>query len=120
GGTAGNGPGSGGGVGTGVGTGQGSGVGPGTGGGGAAVYPPTATEIPLPPLPVPNRLKGRDVIVVFDVDSTGRVLKFDFTPTADGGYNRKLRETLAGVRFRPATRPDGRPVNAQGSITLSL
>ena len=119
-GSAGSGPGSGGGVGAGVGTGRGSGVGPGTGGGTADVYPPQTTEVFMPPLPVPNRVKGTRIVAVFDVDSTGRVLAFDFTQTPDGGYNRKLREALSGFRFRPGTRADGTPVRAKASLGYDL
>ena len=57
------------------------------------------------------------MVAVFEVDSTGKVLKFDFTPTRDGGYNRKLKDVLASIRFRPATRQDGTPVRSQGSVT---
>jgi hypothetical protein len=50
-GSAGNGPGTGGGNGSGTGTGRGSGNGPGTGGGLQANYPPSPTELFIPPLP---------------------------------------------------------------------
>jgi hypothetical protein len=116
-GTAGSGPGTGGGVGSGVGTGRGAGVGPGTGGGTASVYPPVATELFLPPWPVPDKVKGTQLVANFDVDSTGRVLSFEFTPTKDGGYNRKLKEVLGAVKFRPAVRGDGQPIRAKGSLT---
>jgi len=116
-GTAGSGPGTGGGVGSGVGTGRGAGVGPGTGGGNATVYPPVATELFLPPWPVPDKVKGTQLVANFDVDSTGKVLSFEFTPTKDGGYNRKLKDVLGAVRFRPAVRADGQPIRAKGSLT---
>ena len=116
-GTAGSGPGTGGGVGSGVGTGRGSGVGPGTGGGSAANYPPQAIEIFLAPWPVPDKVRGTQLVANFDVDSTGKVLSFEFTPTRDGGYNRKLKEVLSGVKFRPGTGPDGRPIRSKGSLT---
>lgn len=118
-GSAGNGPGTGGGVGSGVGTGRGSSVGPGTGGGPGSIYPPAPTELFLPPLPVPNKAKGT-VIVEFDVDSTGKVLDLQFTPTKDGAYNRKLRDALVAIRFRPAVDARGVPVRAKTQITYSL
>lgn len=118
-GSAGAGPGSGGGVGSGVGTGKGTSVGPGTGGGPGTVYPPAPTELFLPPLPVPNKAKGT-VIVVFDVDSTGKVMDLQFTPTKDGAYNRKLREALIAIRFRPAVNAQGLPVRGKAEITYSL
>jgi protein TonB len=119
-GSAGNGPGTGGGVGSGVGTGRGSATGPGTGGGPGTIYPPTPVETILPPLPVPERIKDTQVKVVFDVDEKGAVVDVTFTPTGDGGYNRKLRERLANYRFRPAVRWDGTPVRAKLEMGLFL
>jgi len=116
---AGSGVGTGGGTGSGTGTGQGSSVGAGTGGGPGSIYPPAPTELFLPPLPVPSKARGT-IVVVFDVDSTGRVVDLDFTPTRDGTYNRKLREALVAMRFRPATTAQGQPVRARTEITYSL
>ena len=116
---AGAGPGSGGGVGSGIGTGKGSSVGPGTGGGPGTVYPPAPTELFLPPIPVPSKARGT-IVVIFDVDSTGKVLDLQFPPTRDGSYNRKLRDALAAIRFRPAVNASGVPVRAKAEITYSL
>lgn len=118
-GSAGAGPGSGGGVGSGIGTGKGTGVGPGTGGGPGTIYPPSPTELFLPPLPVPSKAKGT-VVVEFDVDSTGRVLDLQFTQTRDSGYNRKLRDAFASIRFRPAVNASGIPVRGKAQLTYSL
>jgi protein TonB len=118
-GTTGTGPGSGGGVGSGAGTGKGTAVGPGTGGGPGTIFPPAPTELFLPPLPVPGKARGT-VVVVFDVDSTGKVLDLQFTPTKDGAYNRKLRDALAAIRFRPAVNGQGVPVRAKTEITYTL
>jgi protein TonB len=119
-GTSGAGPGSGGGTGTGIGTGRGSGVGPGTGGGTQANYPPLPVEIFLPPMPIPDRLRGFRMIAEFDVDETGRVVSFTFTETKDGGYNRRLRDILRSIRFRPGSRPDGTPVRMKAQIEYIL
>ena len=119
-GTAGTGPGTGGGVGTGVGTGRGSAVGPGTGGGGEANFPPTPIEMFLPPLPVPDKLKGHRLVVEFDVDERGRVLSVNFNETSDRGYNRRLRDVFKGYRFRPGHRPDGTPIRMKGQIVAEL
>ncbi len=119
-GTLGSGPGTGGGVGSGVGNGTGSGVGASTGGGVTASPAPTMIETFLPPYGAPKRDKGKTVLAVFDVDSTGRVLKVDFTQVSDGGYNRKLREAFEGCRFRPAVKPDGTPVRAKASLEYVL
>ncbi len=118
-GSAGSGPGSGGGVGSGVGTGRGSAVGPGTGGGPGTIYPPAPIELFLPPMPIPGKAKG-EVVVVFDVDETGKVLDLNFTPTKDGNYNKKLREAFAAVRFRPAINGMGVPVRAKYEVTYTL
>lgn len=119
-GTNGNGPGTGGGVGTGVGTGRGSGVGPGTGGGSQANYPPRVMELFIPPMPVPDKARRSRIIAEFDVDSTGRVLSFDFTPTKDGDYNKRLSEVFRGFRFRAGTTPDGRPLRMKAQLTIEL
>ena len=115
-GSTGSGPGSGGGVGSGVGTGRGSGVGPGTGGGTQANYPPTPTELFIPPLPMPDKVRGFHLVAEYDVDSTGKVLDFKFTPTRDGSYNRRLEEVVKRFKFRPGTRPDGRPIRMKAQI----
>lgn len=117
---AGAGPGSGGGVGSGVGPGRGSGVGPGTGGGSQADYPPSPVDVFIPPLPMPARVRGFHLIAQFDVDSTGRVLGFVFTPTPDRGYNRKLDGVFKGFKFRPGTRPDGTPIRMKAQITFDF
>lgn len=108
---AGAGPGTGGGVGSGEGPGRGSGTGPGTGGGNAKNYPPTPKQFFLPPLPAPASVRGFRLTAWFDVDSTGKATLLRFTPTPDGGYNNRLRETLLALRFRPGVRPDGTPVH---------
>jgi periplasmic protein TonB len=115
-GSAGNGPGSGGGNGSGVGTGRGSGNGPGTGGGVQANYPPSPTELFIPPLPMPDRVRGFHLVAEYDVDSKGKVLDFKFTPTRDGGYNRRLDEVLRNFKFRPGTKPDGTPIRMKAQI----
>jgi outer membrane biosynthesis protein TonB len=119
-GSSGNGPGSGGGVGSGIGTGRGSNVGPGSGGGLQANYPPATTELFLPPLPYPDKVRGFHLVAEFDVDSTGKVLNYTFTPTRDGGYNRRLDETLKNTKFRPGTTPDGRPIRMKAQITYDF
>jgi protein TonB len=118
-GSSGNGPGSGGGVGSGIGTGRGSGVGPGTGGGMGSVYPPSLIQVFLPP-EAPAKLRPLLVVVLFDVDESGHVLNINFTPTKDGGYNKKLRTLLEQVKFRPATTLDGRPIRAPFRMELSM
>lgn len=115
-GTAGTGPGSGGGVGSGVGTGNGSAIGPGTGGGPRPNHDPQPVAFFLPPLPAPESVRGFQFVAQFDIDSTGRVLDFKFTPTPDGDYNNRLASVLRATRFRPGTRPDGTPIRATAQI----
>lgn len=116
-GSAGSGPGSGGGVGSGVGTGRGSGVGPGTGGGGDDIYPPAVVSLPILPLPVPGKVRPYKLVAYFEVDTTGNARLIAFNPSRDGGYNKRIREMLAEIRFRPATRADGRPVLDTAVVT---
>lgn len=119
-GTTGDGPGSGGGVGSGIGTGRGSGVGPGTGGGSDQIHPPMPVQFFLPPLPAPDRIKPYRIVAVFDVDERGNVLSFEFNESRDRNYNRRLREVLGELRFRPAVTPDGRPVRARAVVSYEL
>jgi periplasmic protein TonB len=116
-GSRGSGPGSGGGVGSGIGTGRGSGVGPGTGGGDATIYPPTVITLSILPLPVPNKVRPYKMVAYFDVDSTGVAKLLGFNPSKDDGYNKRIREMLLEMRFRPAVRGDGRPVRDTAKIT---
>jgi periplasmic protein TonB len=118
--TSGNGPGSGGGIGTGVGTGRGSGTGPGTGGGNGGPPTCTPTEVFMPPVPVPSKVKGAKIIAEFNVDERGKVLSYKFTPTKDGGYNKSIDERLRGYRFRPASTSEGVPVRSSCQITIHL
>jgi protein TonB len=115
-GTTGTGPGSGGGTGSGIGTGRGSGIGPGTGGGVQADYPPSPTELFIPPLPMPDKVRGFHLVAEYDVDSTGKVVDFKFNPTRDGGYNKRLEEVLKSFKFRPGTKPDGTPIRMKAQI----
>jgi hypothetical protein len=115
-GTNGSGPGTGGGNGSGMGTGTGSGIGPGTGGGSQANYPPTPTELFIPPLPIPDKVKGFHLVAEYDVDATGKVVDFKFTPTRDGGYNKRLDEVLKSFKFRPGTTPGGTPISMKAQI----
>ena len=119
-GSAGNGPGRGGGVGSGNGTGRGSGNGPGTGGGLEPNFPPTAIELFIPPFPMPDKVRGFHLVAEFDIDSTGKVLEYTFTPTRDGGYNRRLEEVLKGTKFRPGTTPDGKPIRMKAQLSYDF
>lgn len=117
----GGGPGTGGGAGSGVGTGRGSAEGPGTGGGTGEDYPPQPLEVFLPPSPIPSKIhRPYTLVVTFDVDSGGRVVSVEFPGTPDGGYNRRLREIFARMRFRPAVSPQGRPLRRAVTLTYQF
>ncbi len=55
-------------------------------------------------------MKGYTLIAWFDVDEKGNATLLGFNPSRDNGYNKKLRDVLLSLRFRPGTRPDGTPV----------
>lgn len=116
-GSAGTGPGRGGGIGSGVGTGTGSGNGPGTGGGDGVLYPPTVVALPILPLPIPDKVRPYKMVAEFEVDSLGKARLLSFNPSRDAAYNRRIREMLLEIRFRPAVRADGRPVTARAIVT---
>jgi hypothetical protein len=73
-------------------------------------------EFFLPPLPAPSSVRGLHFIAEFDVDSTGRVVGFDFTRTRDGDYNKRISDVLRSMRFRPGTRPDGSPLRMKAQV----
>ena len=89
---------------------------PGTGGGTQANYPPVPIEFFLPPLPAPSSVRGLHFIAEFDVDSTGRVLDFDFTPTRDGDYNKRIARCCARCGSGRASRPDGSPLRMKAQV----
>ena len=116
-GTNGNGPGRGGGEGSGIGTGRGSATGPGTGGGDGTVYPPTVVALPILPLPIPPRVRPYKMVAQFEVDSAGNATLLGFNESRDRGYNKRIREMLLEIRFRPAVTMNGRPVKAIAIVT---
>ena len=95
-----------------MGTGRGSAIGPGTGGGDDEVYAPSVLAIGILPIPVPPRVRPYRLSATFEVDSTGEAKLIDFNPSRDASYNRRVREMLLALRFRPAVTRDGRPVKA--------
>lgn len=119
-GTAGSGTGTGGGVGSGTGTGRGSGNGSGTGAGNddSTIYPPTTVVLAILPLPIPNKVRPYKLVAYFEVDTLGNSKLLSFNPSRDNGYNRRVREMLAEIRFRPAVRGDGRAVLDTAVVTM--
>ncbi len=118
-GSAGSGVGSGGGTGSGVGTGKGSGVGSGTGAGNddSEIYPPSVIALPILPLPVPKKVRPYKMVAYFEVDTLGNATLLDFNPSNDRGYNKRIREMLSEIRFRPAVMRSGRAVLDTAIVT---
>jgi hypothetical protein len=102
-----------------VGTGRGSGTGSGTGAGNddSDVFPPAVVALPILPLPVPSKVRPYKMVAYFEVDTTGTARLLAFNPSNDGGYNKRVREMLLEIRFRPAVRRDGRPVLDTAIVT---
>ena len=84
------------------------------------MYPPTVVAMPIIPLPAPSKVRPYYLTAEFDVDSLGNTRLVTFNPSRDAGYNKRVKEALLEVRFRPATRMDGRPIRALAVLTYSL
>jgi hypothetical protein len=83
-------------------------------------YPPTPMKLLTPPLPMPDRVRGFHLVAEFDVDETGKVVDFKFTPTGDSGYNRRLEEMLKTFKFRPGTTRDGTPIRMKAQVVYDF
>ena len=83
-------------------------------------YPATPTKPLIPPLPMPDRVRGFHLVAEFDVDEAGKVVDFRFAPTGDAGYNRRLEEMLKKYTFRPGTTRDGTPVRTKTQIVYDF
>jgi hypothetical protein len=57
------------------------------------------------------------MVAQFEVDSLGNAKLLGFNPSNDNGYNKRIREMLLEIRFRPAVTMDGRPVKAIAVVT---
>jgi hypothetical protein len=68
--------------------------------------------MPILPMPIPGKVRPYRMVAEFEVDSTGAARLLNFSPSRDAGYNRKVREMLLEIRFRPAVRVNGRPIRA--------
>jgi TonB family protein len=65
-------------------------------------------------------VRGRSIAVTFTVNERGEIVGLDFGSTGDRGYDKRFRETLRQVRFRPAVGPDGQPIAATFPILFQL
>ena len=112
------GPGSGGGTGGGSGGGIGSGLGPGTGLG--KVLGPSPEVLLVPPTP-PGNVRGKEVVVRLQVDSTGIVRDAEIIPsTGNRKYDDTLKKTALGWRFRAARDATNRPVAVLFDVTFTF
>jgi periplasmic protein TonB len=121
GGGPGAGTGTGGGIGSGRGTGVGAGVGPGTGGGGGDIFPPAPRYTILPPQPVPQSVKGKDILARFTVGVDGRVINVEIQPQIrDVAYRQRFIAQLYQWTFAPAVTRQGVLVRGEVIVTLTL
>jgi hypothetical protein len=81
------------------------------------VYPPTVVALPILPLPIPSKVRPYKMIAQFEVDSAGNATLLGFNESRDRGYNKRIREMLLEIRFRPAVTMNGRPVKAIAVVT---
>ncbi|HWA57464.1 MAG TPA: hypothetical protein VG692_09430 [Gemmatimonadales bacterium] len=117
----GEGGGKGGGSGPGVGPGRGPGVGTGGGEGGTGRAPRPRYELIPPTDDPPKELRGKEVRIRFSIDVDGKVRRVTFDPEIPGGkYARRLKETMEGYRFIPATGPDGAAVPGTFEYTMTV
>src|SRR5262245_8989367 len=86
----------------------------------AVNYPPTPTKLFIPPLPIPDGVRGFHLIAEYEVDETGKVVDFKFTPTRDAAYNRRLEGMLKSLTFRPGTKPDGTPIRTRAQVVYDF
>lgn len=85
-----------------------------------APYPPSPTELFIPPLPMPDRIRGIHFTAEFDVDREGRGKLVSMTPLPDARYETRVREVLKTFRFRPATTPDGTSIAGRAVIAYDF
>jgi hypothetical protein len=79
------------------------------------VYPPTPTELFVPPLPIPDNVRGFRLIAEFEVTHCQATL-IAMSRSANARYNERLQSALLRLHFRPATTWDGKPVRAKARI----
>jgi hypothetical protein len=63
----------------------------------------------LPPVPIPDRLRGQKFGAVFVIDERGGIESIMFTVLDDREYSRRLMTVLRATKFSPALKPDGNP-----------
>ena len=102
----------------GSGGGIGSGMGPGTGRG--RTMAPSPEVLLVPPTP-PGNVRGKQVVVRLNVDSTGVVKDAELIPsTGNRKYDDTLKRTALGWRFRAARDLTNRPVAVLFDVTFTF
>jgi hypothetical protein len=73
--------------------------------------------LPILPLPVPKKVRPYKMVAYFEVDTLGNATLLDFNPSNDRGYNKRIREMLSEIRFRPAVMRSGKAVLDTAIVT---
>jgi len=81
-------------------------------------YPPTVRDLFIPPMPVPERIKGVKLTAYFDVDEKGNATLLSYTSLPDSAYSKRVSDVLRTMRFRPGVHPDGTPKRDTASVEI--
>lgn len=84
------------------------------------LQPPKLVRMFMPPMPIPERVRGHRLIVDFDVDADGKILSMKFNPTRDPAYNRILGRMFKAFEFEPAIAADGRTIRGRTTMVYEL
>jgi hypothetical protein len=79
--------------------------------------PPALKQPFAAPAPVPDAVRGFRLQVEFVVREDGKPLEFQFRPTADKAFNRRLDSALKALAFKPATDSAGNAVRGRVALT---
>ena len=75
----------------------------------------------MPPQDAPKELRGVEIRVTFWVDATGKVERVAIDPPIrDRKFGDQFTESMLSYRFHPALGPDGQPVSATTTITVTI
>jgi hypothetical protein len=81
---------------------------------------PSAVEMVLPPMPIPEALRGQSVTAAFIIDERGKIERLTLRALDDRTYTRKLMTELRRMNFRPAIKSDGTPTKGYYLLTWRL
>lgn len=77
-----------------------------------ATYPPSPSELFIPPLPVPDNVRGFRLVAEYDVAPSGEAKLTGMSRSPNARYNARLQAELLKLRFRPGTTANGTPARA--------